>query len=96
MIENRHPVIEHDVLVIERRSQHDLVGSRAGGMTPRTLEVLDQRGIVERFLDQGSPAKMVTIRACSSMYPICPHATTTGWACCNTASSARSPTGSAK
>jgi 2-polyprenyl-6-methoxyphenol hydroxylase-like FAD-dependent oxidoreductase len=46
-------VIEHDVLVIERRSHHDLVGSRAGGMTPRTLEVLDQRGIVERFLDQG-------------------------------------------
>ena len=42
-----------DVLVIERRSHHDLVGSRAGGMTPRTLEVLDQRGIVERFLDQG-------------------------------------------
>jgi 2-polyprenyl-6-methoxyphenol hydroxylase-like FAD-dependent oxidoreductase len=28
-----------DVLVIERRSQPDLVGSRAGGMTPRTLEV---------------------------------------------------------
>jgi 2-polyprenyl-6-methoxyphenol hydroxylase-like FAD-dependent oxidoreductase len=42
-----------DVLVVERRSQHDLVGSRAGGMTPRTLEVLDQRGIVERFIDQG-------------------------------------------
>jgi 2-polyprenyl-6-methoxyphenol hydroxylase-like FAD-dependent oxidoreductase len=42
-----------DVVVVERRRQHDLVGSRAGGMTSRTLEVLDQRGIVDRFLDQG-------------------------------------------
>lgn len=42
-----------DVVTVERRSHHDLVGSRAGGMTSRTLEVLDQRGIVERFLAQG-------------------------------------------
>lgn len=43
-----------DVVTIERRSHHhDLVGSRAGGMTSRTLEVLDQRGIVERFLRRG-------------------------------------------
>ncbi|MGV0051998.1 FAD-dependent monooxygenase [Mycobacterium colombiense] len=42
-----------DVVTIERRSHHDLVGSRAGGMTLRTLEVLDQRGIVERFLRRG-------------------------------------------
>ncbi|TDH49550.1 hypothetical protein E2F47_20370 [Mycobacterium eburneum] len=42
-----------DVAVVERRSAHDLVGSRAGGMTPRTIEVLDQRGIAERFLAQG-------------------------------------------
>lgn len=42
-----------DVAVIERRAQHDLAGSRAGGMTSRTLEVLDQRGIVDRFLTQG-------------------------------------------
>lgn len=43
-----------DVAIIERRTQHDLVGSRAGGMTPRTIEVLDQRGIAERFLAQGT------------------------------------------
>lgn len=42
-----------DVVTAERRSSHDLAGSRAGGMMSRTLEVLDQRGIVERFLDQG-------------------------------------------
>jgi glycine/D-amino acid oxidase-like deaminating enzyme len=34
-----------DVAVIERRLDRNLVGSRAGGMTPRTIEVLDQRGI---------------------------------------------------
>jgi 2-polyprenyl-6-methoxyphenol hydroxylase-like FAD-dependent oxidoreductase len=43
-----------DVVTVERRRGHDLVGSRAGGMTSRTLEVLDQRGIVDRFLAQGS------------------------------------------
>ena len=43
-----------EVTVIERRTSRDLVGSRAGGMTPRTLEVLDQRGIAERFLDEGT------------------------------------------
>lgn len=42
-----------DVAVLERRATHDLPGSRAGGMTSRTLEVLDQRGIADRFLAQG-------------------------------------------
>lgn len=42
-----------DVAVVERRTAHDLVGSRAGGMTARTLEVLDQRGLADRFLSQG-------------------------------------------
>ncbi|MEE6140665.1 FAD-dependent monooxygenase [Mycobacterium sp. 050128] len=43
-----------DVAIVERRSTSDeLIGSRAGGMTSRTLEVLDQRGIVDRFLSQG-------------------------------------------
>lgn len=42
-----------DVAVVERRTDRDLVGSRAGGMTSRTIEVLDQRGIAERFLAQG-------------------------------------------
>jgi 2-polyprenyl-6-methoxyphenol hydroxylase-like FAD-dependent oxidoreductase len=43
-----------DVAVLERRTTRDLAGSRAGGMTPRTIEVLDQRGIAERFLKAGT------------------------------------------
>jgi 2-polyprenyl-6-methoxyphenol hydroxylase-like FAD-dependent oxidoreductase len=43
-----------DVAIVERRSTSDeLIGSRAGGMTSRTIEVLDQRGIADRFLSQG-------------------------------------------
>jgi 3-(3-hydroxy-phenyl)propionate hydroxylase len=33
-----------DVAVVERRPDHVLVGSRAGGFHSRTIEVLDQRG----------------------------------------------------
>ena len=42
-----------DVAVIERRASQDLAGSRAGGLHSRTIEVLDQRGIVYRFLSEG-------------------------------------------
>jgi 3-(3-hydroxy-phenyl)propionate hydroxylase len=42
-----------DVAVVERRANQDLAGSRAGGLHSRTIEVLDQRGIAERFLSQG-------------------------------------------
>ena len=42
-----------DVLVVERRATQDLESSRAGGLHARTLEVLDQRGVVERFLEEG-------------------------------------------
>jgi 3-(3-hydroxy-phenyl)propionate hydroxylase len=42
-----------DVAIVERRTSQDLAGSRAGGLHSRTLEVLDQRGIAERFLSQG-------------------------------------------
>jgi 2-polyprenyl-6-methoxyphenol hydroxylase-like FAD-dependent oxidoreductase len=42
-----------DVAVVERRTSQDLAGSRAGGLHARTIEVLDQRGIAERFLSQG-------------------------------------------
>ena len=43
-----------DVAVVERRESQDLAGSRAGGLHARTIEVLDQRGIAERFLSQGT------------------------------------------
>jgi 2-polyprenyl-6-methoxyphenol hydroxylase-like FAD-dependent oxidoreductase len=40
-------------LIIERRLTQEVDGSRAGGLHSRTIEVLDQRGIAERFLDAG-------------------------------------------
>ena len=46
-----------DVAVVERRPSQELAGSRAGGLHARTLEVLDQRGIVDRFLAQGQVAQ---------------------------------------
>ena len=46
-----------DVVVLERRHDHMLVGSRAGGFHSRTIEVLDQRGVADRFLAEGQPAQ---------------------------------------
>jgi 3-(3-hydroxy-phenyl)propionate hydroxylase len=42
-----------DVVIIERRADQKVDGSRAGGLHSRTIEVLDQRGIAERFLEAG-------------------------------------------
>src|SRR3954469_20756039 len=42
-----------DVAVVERRPDHALAGSRAGGLLTRTIEVLDQRGVADRFLAEG-------------------------------------------
>ncbi|MFZ0305222.1 MAG: FAD-dependent monooxygenase [Terracidiphilus sp.] len=42
-----------DVAIVERRASQELVGARAGGLHARTIEVLDQRGIADRFLSQG-------------------------------------------
>ncbi len=47
-----------DVAIIERRANQDLAGSRAGGLHSRTIEVLDQRGIADRFLSQGQIAQV--------------------------------------
>ncbi len=46
-----------DVAVVERRPDHELVGSRAGGFHSRTIEVLDQRGVADRFLAEGQVAQ---------------------------------------
>ena len=48
-----------DVAIVERRPGPELVGSRAGGLHARTIEVLDQRGIAERFLSQGQLHQVV-------------------------------------
>jgi 2-polyprenyl-6-methoxyphenol hydroxylase-like FAD-dependent oxidoreductase len=47
-----------DVAIVERRASQDLPGSRAGGLHARTIEVLDQRGIAERFLAAGKKAQV--------------------------------------
>jgi 3-(3-hydroxy-phenyl)propionate hydroxylase len=47
-----------DVLVIERRPNQELSGSRALGIMSRTIEVLDQRGIADRFLSAGQIAQV--------------------------------------
>jgi 2-polyprenyl-6-methoxyphenol hydroxylase-like FAD-dependent oxidoreductase len=48
-----------DVVVVERRANQDLDGSRAGGLHARTLEVLDQRGVADRFIAEGQPHPVV-------------------------------------
>jgi 3-(3-hydroxy-phenyl)propionate hydroxylase len=47
-----------DVAIVERRATQDLAGSRAGGLHSRTIEILDQRGIADRFLSQGQVAQV--------------------------------------
>jgi 3-(3-hydroxy-phenyl)propionate hydroxylase len=52
-----------DVAIVERRPDQKLVGSRAGGLSSRTLEVFDQRGIVDRFLAEGQKAQVAGFAA---------------------------------
>jgi 2-polyprenyl-6-methoxyphenol hydroxylase-like FAD-dependent oxidoreductase len=47
-----------DVAIVERRATQELVGSRAGGLHSRTIEILDQRGIADRFLSEGQKAQV--------------------------------------
>src|SRR2546423_15373947 len=42
-----------DVVIIERRANQHLDESRAKGIHSRAVEVLDQRGIAERFISEG-------------------------------------------
>jgi 3-(3-hydroxy-phenyl)propionate hydroxylase len=49
-----------DVAVVERRPDHVLAGSRAGGLHSRTIEVLDQRGVADRFLAEGQVVQVAT------------------------------------
>ena len=47
-----------DVAVLERRPTPHLPGSRSGGLQARTIEMYDQRGVADRFLDAGSIAQV--------------------------------------
>ena len=84
-----------DVAVIERRASQDLPGSRSGGLHSRTIEVLDQRGVADRFLAEGCAMQVQAFAGIpldiSDFLP----ATTTGWHCGRTTSSGYWPPGSA-
>ena len=85
-----------DVAIVERRASQDLPGSRAGGLHSRTIEVLDQRGIADRFLSEGQVAQVAAVRQdpvwTSATFP---PGTPTGSGCGRTTSSASWPAGSA-
>src|SRR3954464_10525667 len=49
-----------DVAILERRPDHVLAGSRAGGFSSRWIEVLGQRGVGDRFLAEGKTAQVAT------------------------------------
>ena len=48
-----------DVAIVERRASQEVAGSRSRGLHARSLEVLDQRGVVERFVSQGQAVQNV-------------------------------------
>jgi 3-(3-hydroxy-phenyl)propionate hydroxylase len=48
-----------DVAIVEGRVSQQLAGRRAGGLHARTIEVLDQRGIADRFLAEGQVLQIV-------------------------------------
>jgi 3-(3-hydroxy-phenyl)propionate hydroxylase len=50
-----------DVAVVERRPTPELIGSRSRGLHSRTIEVLDQRGIADRFLSEGQVAQVASL-----------------------------------
>lgn len=43
-----------DAAIVEQRMNQDVEGSRASGLHPRSIEVLDQRGIADRFVSKGA------------------------------------------
>jgi 2-polyprenyl-6-methoxyphenol hydroxylase-like FAD-dependent oxidoreductase len=53
MLASELAVADIDVVIVERRASQDLDSPRAGGLHSRTIEVLDQRGIAERFIAEG-------------------------------------------
>lgn len=83
-----------DVVIVERRADQDLPGSRAGGLLSRTIEVLDQRGIADRFLAEGQIAQVTGFAVARLDISDLPTGTPTGSHCGRNTSSASSPAGS--
>ena len=52
-----------DVAIVERRATQERFGGRAGGLHARSLELLDQRGVVDRFLAAGRTWPRVSFHA---------------------------------
>jgi len=78
MLAGELALAEVDVAIVERRASQELAGSRAGGLHSRTIEVLDQRGIADRFLAHAaySPRRIGSERGPDTRPPcrsICPH-----------------------
>src|SRR5215831_9623708 len=53
MLASELSLVGVDVAIVERRASQDLAGSRSLGLHARTIEVLDQRGVADRFLASG-------------------------------------------
>ena len=49
-----------DVAIVERRANQDLPNARGGGLHARTIEILDQRGVADRFLSRGRKAQFTS------------------------------------
>ncbi|HEX4126284.1 MAG TPA: FAD-dependent monooxygenase [Acidimicrobiales bacterium] len=49
-----------DVAIVERRASQDFDGPRSRGLHSRTIEILDQRGIVDPFLAEGQAVQIQT------------------------------------
>src|SRR4029077_5832269 len=47
-----------DVVIVERRATQELDGSRSRGLHARTIEILDQRGVADRFLAEGQAVQV--------------------------------------
>jgi 2-polyprenyl-6-methoxyphenol hydroxylase-like FAD-dependent oxidoreductase len=52
-----------EVAIVERRASQELESSRSGGLHSRTIEMLDQRGIADRFLAEGRPMQVQSFAA---------------------------------
>src|SRR3954464_11101283 len=50
-----------DVAIVERRMNQDVEGSRASGLHPRSIEVLDQRGIADGLGEQEKKPRVVPL-----------------------------------
>src|ERR1700739_2988510 len=61
-----------DILSLERRPNRGVDGSRAAGMQPRPVRMLDQRGLAERFLAAGPPSNLGNFAGIRLDYSILP------------------------